>query len=105
MGSSGCRAEPRRAGDGCQRPLVPRCAPQQLTPYPRGIGIGLGGYPRGQPPYRSRKAEGTRAWRKSGRRREGADRADPQDLHGMVKAALLEAQCPVGPHETHRQSA
>jgi hypothetical protein len=24
MGSSGCRADPRHAGDGFQRPLVPR---------------------------------------------------------------------------------
>ena len=31
--STGCPAEPRRAGDGCQRPLVPRsrCLPR-LTP-------------------------------------------------------------------------
>ena len=29
------------------RPLVPRCAPQQLKLYPRRIGIGFGGYPRG----------------------------------------------------------
>ena len=39
------------------------------------------------------------------RRREGADIADLQDLHGMVKSGLIEAQFPVGPHETHRQSA
>src|SRR5205823_2351557 len=25
-------------GDGCQRPLVPRCAPRQLKPYPRESG-------------------------------------------------------------------
>ena len=49
--------------------------------------------------------QGTRAWRKSGRRREGADLADPQDLHGRVKAVLPEVQCPVGRHEAHWQSA
>ena len=51
------------------------------------------------------KGEGTRAWRKSGRQREGAQIADPQDLEGMVKAVLLESQFPVGPIMTHRQSA
>jgi hypothetical protein len=30
-----------------QRPLVPRCAPQQLIPYPRRIGRGFGGDPQG----------------------------------------------------------
>jgi len=28
----------------------------------------------------------------SGRQREGAESADPQDLHDVVKAALLEVQ-------------
>src|SRR5438552_12305500 len=51
------------------------------------------------------KGEGTRAWRKSGRQREGAKIADPQDLEGLVKAVLLESQFPVGPIMTHRQSA
>src|SRR5438093_12189581 len=51
------------------------------------------------------KGEGTRAWRKSGRQREAAQTADPQDLEGMVKAVLLESQIPVGPIMTHRQSA
>src|SRR5216683_3473598 len=51
------------------------------------------------------KGEGTRAWRKSGRQRAGAKIADPQDLEGMVKAALLESQFPVGTIMTHRQSA
>src|SRR5438093_35471 len=50
------------------------------------------------------KGEGTRAWRKSGRQREGATSADPQDLDGMVKAALPASQFPVGPIMTHRQS-
>src|SRR5713226_8692910 len=67
--------------------------------------IGFGGYPRGQPPYRMPKGQGTRAWRQSGRRREGAESADPQDLHDVVKAALPEVQFPVGPIMTHRQSA
>ena len=49
--------------------------------------------------------QGTRAWRQSGRRREGADRADPQDLHGRVKAVWPAVQCPVGRHEAHWQSA
>ena len=52
-----------------------------------------------------KQAEGTRAWRQSRQRREGADIADLQDLHGRVKSGLIEAQFPVGPHETHRQSA
>ncbi len=51
------------------------------------------------------KGEGTRAWRQSGRRREGAESADPQDLHDVVKAAWPEVQFPVGPIMTHRQSA
>jgi hypothetical protein len=52
-----------------------------------------------------RKAEGNRAWRKSGRRREGAEIAVPQDLHGMVKTALSEAQFHVGLRSTRWQSA
>jgi hypothetical protein len=36
---------------------------------------------------------------------EGAKSADPQDLHDVVKAALLEVQFPVGPSQAHRQSA
>ena len=51
------------------------------------------------------KGEGTRAWRQSGRRREGAESADPQDLHDVVQAAWPEVQFPVGPIMTHRQSA
>ena len=51
------------------------------------------------------KGEGTRAWRKSRRQREGAKIADPQDLEGMVKAALPASQFPVGTIMTHRQSA
>ncbi len=46
--------------------------------------MGFGGYPRGQPPYLMPKGQGTRAWRQSGRRREGAESADPQDLHDVV---------------------
>ena len=39
MGSSGCRAEPRHAGDGCQRPLVPRSRFQpRLMPSVRPCG-------------------------------------------------------------------
>ena len=33
----------RTGADAFQRPLVPRCAPQQLKLYPRRIGIGFGG--------------------------------------------------------------
>jgi hypothetical protein len=51
------------------------------------------------------QAKGTRAWRHSRWRREGADRADRQDLPGRVTAGGLDAQCPVGPHATQRQSA
>ena len=58
--------------------------------------IGLGGNPRGQPPYLMPKGEGTTAWRQSGRRREGAEIVVPQDLHGTVKAELLQAQFQVG---------
>src|SRR5436309_2859432 len=66
--------------------------------------IGFGGNPRGQPPHLMLKGEGTTAWRQSGRQREGAESADPQDLHDVVKAALLEVQFPVGPSQTRRQS-
>jgi hypothetical protein len=36
--------------------------------------------------------------------KKGRTIADPQDLHDVVKAALLEVQFPVGPGQTHRQS-
>ncbi len=52
-----------------------------------------------------RGAGGKGQWWESGRQREGAEIADPQDLHDVVKAALLEVQFPVGSHITYRQSA
>jgi len=67
--------------------------------------IGFGGYPIGQLPNRTPKGKGTRAWQKSGRQREGAEIADPQDLHDVVKAVLLQAQFQVGNTSTHRHSA
>ena len=67
--------------------------------------IGFGGYPIGQLPNRTPKGKGTIAWQKSGRQREGAEIADPQDLHDVVKAVLLQAQFQVGNTSTHRHSA
>jgi hypothetical protein len=54
--------------------------------------IGCGGYPRGQPPSLMPKGSGTRAGRQSGGQREGAATGDPQDLHEVVQAALLDVQ-------------
>jgi hypothetical protein len=104
-----CRGVPaeRRA---CKRRLpasarASLCAATAQTVSPR-IGLGIGGMSqRSAALPEPKQAEGTRAWRQSRRRREGADIADLQDLHGMGKSALIEAQFPVGPHETHRQSA
>jgi hypothetical protein len=42
------------AGDGEQRPLVPRGAPRQRKPYPRESGWESEACPKGQPPSRSR---------------------------------------------------
>ena len=56
----------------------------------------IGGHSIGQPPYQTPKGKGTIAWRKSRRRREGAEVVDLQDLHAMVKPALVEAQFLVG---------
>ena len=56
----------------------------------------IGGNSIGQPPYQTPKGKGTIAWRKSRRRREGAEFVDLQDLHAMVKPALVEAQFLVG---------
>src|SRR5215467_9089354 len=66
---------------------------------------GFGGHPLGQPSYLRSKDEGTRAWRQSRKRREGAEIADLQDLHDVVRAAWPEAQFPVGSHIAYRQSA
>jgi hypothetical protein len=43
--------------DCLQRPLVPRCAPRQLKPYPRESGWESEECPKGQPPYRSRNRQ------------------------------------------------
>ena len=51
------RAEQRPGADALQRPLVPRCAPRQLKPYPRESGWESEECPKGQPPYRSRNRQ------------------------------------------------
>jgi hypothetical protein len=61
-----------------------------------GTRMEIGGDSIGQPPYQIPKGKGTIAWRKSRRRREGAEFVDLQDLHAMMKPALVEAQFLVG---------
>ena len=93
----------RRRLTACARASL--CAATAQTVSPR-IGLGIGGMSqRSAALPEPKQAEGTRAWRQSRRRRAGADSADLQDLHGMVNSGWIEAQFPVGPHETHRQSA